>query len=177
MLIYIRHSNDDSDSSFRDDNKLTSRGKKKCHNKCESLVRNHGVPAVIITSPFYRAIQTAKIFQKYILKHYAVEVEVKVETNLGRFFSSDERDNPEIRPSTMKYRPAIDRSDSEMMKRIRSHLRKVFSKGYHKSEKVLWCISHGVILKRLVREYGGKAPEHVDFLQKFICDEKYKFQI
>jgi len=174
VLIYIRHCRDESEDSatFTHDAKITKRGKRECQKATLDLVEKYGVPRTIVTSPFLRARQTSKIMKDIIKKTKGAKVKIIVDRSLGRFFTHEQRVKPEIRPETVTYNPIIDKSPREMIKRIKKHLRKVISKDYHKRSEVFWCISHGVIIKKLVEALGQKAPEQVEFLESFLITNK-----
>lgn len=171
VMIYIRHGNDDDrNSTYRDDAKLTDKGMKKSKEKCKHLVEQYGIPKVIVCSPFIRARQTAIIFKKYIKYKYGISVKVKIDITLGRFFSTSERANPDVRDETLKYKPLIEKSTAEMDKRLENHKNRVIARGYHKVEDKIWCISHGIIMARFMKLYGlvKKSDTHVDFLRHFV---------
>ncbi len=168
MLIYFRHGHDDeADSTYEHDARLTDKGIDKCRKYALRLCAKYGIPNAIYCSPFARARETAKFMAVSIYGRYKVKVRLVIDPMLGRFFTSDQRGAPDIRPGTLKYDPIIDNSDKELMRRINTHIKKMQHKGYI-HHKVIWCVSHGVIIKKLVRELGHEAPEHVEFLQKFV---------
>ena len=169
VLIYIRHANDDDkNSTFRDDAKLNDKGVNNSKKHCKYLIKKYGVPSVIVCSPFIRARETAHIFKKYIRKTFRKKIHIKIEPILGRFFSSNERHNPDIRNETLKYKPIIEKSSDDLMKRLESHKEKMTTKNYHSSEEVIWCISHGIIMAKLMKLYKIKgSKKHVEFLQHF----------
>lgn len=169
VLIYIRHCADHSEksSTFVHDAKINQKGRRECQKVTLELIDRFGIPKVIVTSPFLRARQTTKIMKSVIRKSKGVKVKVIVDKTLGRFFTSDQRIEPQIRPETTAYGPIVDKCNHELKRRIRKHLKKVISKGYHQKPEVIWCISHGVIIKKLVEAIGQKAPTEVPFLESF----------
>lgn len=172
MLIYIRHGDDDEEgSTYKHDAKLTNRGKRKCVDKMRSLIREQGIPKYIVCSPFERTKETAKIFLKDILKHYNVKVKLKIDPDLGRYFTSQDRKDPEMRSSTKKYQPIIDLNEEAMMERIKNHIEKYNAERYNPNGYVL-LISHGIIIKRCLRLVKYKSPEHIPFLKSYIIKGK-----
>lgn len=169
VLIYIRHCSDHSEksSTFVHDAKIKRKGKKDCRKKVIELIEHYGAPKVIVTSPFLRARQTAKVMKEEIKKLNDSKVRIIIDSSLGRFFTHDQRNQPQIRPETTTYNPIIDKCDHDMKRRIRQHLTKVISREYHKKPEVVWCISHGVIIKKLMEFIGQKAPTEVAFLESF----------
>ncbi len=170
VLIYMRHGRDQSENSstFRHDAKMTKQGREDCRKMTIKLIEEHGMPKVIVTSPFYRTIETAKIMKSMIKRTYKRKIKVIIDTSLGRFFTKEQRVQPEIRPETVNYGPIIDRCPHKMLRRVKEHIRKVLKREYHSRSEVIWCISHGVIIKKLVRSLGQSSPEEVGFLQSFV---------
>jgi len=178
-VIYLRHSDDysEQDSTYEHDARITRRGKSKARRKALLLCKKFGVPKVIVISPFYRARRTAKEMRSIIESEFHIRVRVKVDPSLGRFFTAEQRKKPDMRVDTVNLGAIIDSSEQEMLSRIRKHLKKVITKEYHLKSEVIWCISHGLILKKMLGILGEKEPEHVEFLESFMLNPKVRLSM
>lgn len=174
MIIYIRHCEDnEADATFCHDAKITSHGKKKAKKKVKELVQKYGYPSRILCSPFLRARQTLEIFKSILKKldpeQYAkLRRQIEIDTRLGRFFTPEQQKHPEVRGSTKKYQPPVKESINKFVRRLEKQANRCYQKGYFNDDgHVVWCISHGLAIKKLLLSLGLDAPESVPFLESY----------
>ena len=101
-IIYIRHGKDRK-GNHKHDEKLTKEGKREVEKFTEKLVEEYGIPDIIYYSPFHRTRHTAKYMLKKIIEireDKNKKVKMKMDVNLGRFFTKTQKRNPDVREST-----------------------------------------------------------------------------
>lgn len=168
-IIYIRHGNDnDSDPSYSHDPKITRNGKKKARRVAFELVEKYGCPDVILCSPFQRTIQTAKMMKKMC----GYKTTIYIDSHLSRYFCSREKADPQIDPSTEKYDTPIYESWNDFEGRVDKHLKMIKHNGYiTNNSKMVWCITHALVYKRVSRTYGVEIPIYIPFMDYFLLHE------
>lgn len=166
-VIYIRHGDDSySDPTREHDRRLTSSGYGEAKEKTLWLVEKYGYPTRIYTSPFKRAVQTVKAMER-VIKKRGHNVEVIKDWKLSRYFSSREKENPQVYDETARAGAPIQESWEEFQRRCRSHMRGLKRDGTYRGKEIVWCITHALVLKEVARKYGVTLPEHIPFLHHF----------
>lgn len=180
-IIYMRHSHDEyDDATHRHDHQITDLGKEKAIKVGKKLIDKYGVPNIIYCSPFKRTKQT----MKYMLKNCDNKdnIEVIFDTNLSRFFSKKEQDDPSIFKDTGNV-PTKETS-KDFNERVDTHIENVkkmvqnVGPGNPGSKpKIIWCITHTLILKRVARYYEISLPRRLNFMENFTicshCNKKF----
>ncbi len=166
-VIYIRHGDDSySDPTREHDRRLTSTGYKDAKRKTMELVEKYGAPTRIYTSPFKRAVQSVHAMERVIKKN-GHNVDVIKDWKLSRYFSSREKQNPQVYEETERAGAPIHESWEEFQSRCRSHMRSFKRDGMYRGKEVVWCITHALVLKEVARKYQVTLPEHIPFLHHF----------
>ena len=167
-VIYIRHGDDhDKDPKYEQDHEITKSGKKDCKRVAEKLIEKYGHPDMIRVTPFLRGVQTVKAM-KDVLK---AKTEIVFDANLSRFFSKREKKNPSVAPETLEFKPPIMETRKEFHKRTSKHYKKMKKGKYFQKGKMIWCITHALVLKAVAEKADVSLPDHYDFLERFIVED------
>ena len=167
-IIYIRHGEDQKSKHVHDE-KLTKEAKYEIEELTEKLIREHGVPDIIYYSPFHRTRYTAKYMIKKIVKMKErgqienKKVRFQSEPQLGRFFTRKQKDNPQVRDSTMKKGIIVEERWSDFKDRIELQMNTILDRG----EEIVWNVSHSLVLlqvAKLNRIGRDKRVEYLDFV-------------
>jgi hypothetical protein len=172
--VVIRHACDEKDHTtvkHKHDSDLCN-NKKHNHDDILEVVKElvercAGEPDQIFTSPLERCVATAKQMSK-CLKN---KPEIVIERNMSRFFSKSEQEHPEISKRSLKRGVPITETKKEFEHRIEKHLNKM-----EKSPvRVIWCVTHALVMKRVDMLNQEKHPwEHIFPLEYRIFEKKRK---
>ena len=164
MNLIIRHARDKR-GQYAHDERLTESAKEDIALFTEKMVTEFGFPDLIYYSPFWRARQTTKYILRKLneLKEDDKYVKIKCEPRLGRFFTSRERNSPEIHSSTMKRNPIINDNKGQFHRRIEKHLRKVKRKSENLNINI-WNITHTLVLLHVAELSSIERDPHVEYL-------------
>lgn len=178
MIIYIRHSHDDEKNATHDhDAHITEKGHTKIRELVKSLISKYGYPDRIYCSPFARARETLKLFRealKIVLKGPDFKkIKFKVDNRLSRYFTSDQQRNPSIRNDTKRYDPPIYEEITDFIERLKSMIDYLVQLGYGDKQPVVWCLSHGLSIKKTLLSLKLKSPESVPFLAAYPIRSRY----
>lgn len=163
MLIYIRHSIDSSQTSHRNDPKLTHEGKKLAERVGKELVAKYGPPKKIFSSPFRRTMSTSKRM---------TEAEIEIDPELSRFFKDTEKRNPGISSTTSSHPiPIYETAEQfkERCERVRSKYR-----SFHDSPDVYWIVTHTTLYKKLAKIHGRVLDSHIPYMDYFVASDSRK---
>ena len=189
MIIYIRHGHDnESHPKHRHDNRLTKKGKEKARKIIYPLIENYGYPTKIYFSPFIRCRETvAKMLSElYINKfgkkgHFCfncfekddtnkllkdLNIELICDSRLSRYFTKTDRKKPSVSSNTLKLEPPIHEGKAGLIKRINKYVESITQ--LHKTDEVAWCITHGIIYKKIASELNINTPDSIGFLEHFV---------
>lgn len=172
--VMIRHACDEPDhteTKYKHDPGLCNNSQ---HNK-EDIIKvvkelcAHcgGEPEQIYTSPLERCFLTAKRMRKCLKE----KPPVILEPNMSRYFSPSEQERPEISKKSMHRGVLITESRKEFESRIEKHLTKM-----EKSPiRIIWCITHALVMKRADNLNQEKKPfDHINPLQYRIWERARK---
>jgi broad specificity phosphatase PhoE len=162
-IIYIRHA-DDIESTHRHDARITKKGKQRAKKMAQKLLSKYGLPSFILCSPFKRARSTAGVMRQQLPK----DCPLYIDRNLSRYFCSREKCEPSLYATTGKYDTPIYESKSGFHRRIDKHLSMIQQKGWHRSHKIVWCITHALVYKYIALRSQVKIPSHIPFLDYFV---------
>lgn len=173
MLIYIRHGHDeDPDPTYRHDNKLSSKGHKQVKDKVRELIKLYGIPDMILISPFRRTKETASVMKKYISKEYPnSKTKSYYDSRLSRYFTSKERRDPDISPATDDKVIPIDEGNKEFRRRVKKHVKEISKSKYKK--KIIWCVTHTLVIKRVAEIFETSVPDHFEFLETIVIKRSF----
>jgi len=167
-LIYIRHGEDTSDG-YKHDQKLTSKGKEDVKNLTIELINEYGLPDIIYYSPYYRTRQTKKIMLKVIHKHFNHGLpEYKPDFRLSRYFTKHQKKSPNIRRETEKRGVPIDETWKEFKSRVNNQLIDTENLIKNNEKRIIWCITHTLVLDRIIKLKGIDHDYEIPFLDKIV---------
>ena len=162
-MIILRHGNDESDTHYKHDSHL--KACYHCDNKIievtKQLIEQYGYPKKIYCSPFARVRETVDIMLKVFKKHRR-NVEIIIEPNLSRYFTSSEQKNPGVRKKTLSYHPPIYENSESFKKRVDKVENKM------KQKNKTWVITHYLVMRQMARNNGIAIPEQMPFLYSMV---------
>jgi len=157
-MLYIRHAeksykNGDS-SEFPLDPDLTHNGREQAKIKFQELFNNYGCPSRIISSPYLRARETAKIAQDVILEATGKRVKISYDSSIGEYLGHQNNISLEqgLRPETLGLNPIPHETLSQYRSRVRQHNRTRRQFGNS------WYISHGIVIQSIAHFNDTKTP-------------------
>ena len=163
MLIYIRHGHDEyDDATYNHDNRITDKGRSEARQLARKLVRKHGPPHKIYCSPFRRTVDTLAEMARSLDRI----PEIVYSPELSRYFSPSDRSAPDIAPETGEFRVPVNEGRDGFLARVEKHVEAM--RRHQRSRKVVWCITHALVFKRVSRLHSVPCSHRVDFLQNFV---------
>lgn len=173
MIILIRHSIDNEiESTYAHDAKLKNSGKRLAYKKAVQLIKKYGFPSRVYLSPFERTRSTAIYFAKAFKDiNPNVKVDFRIDPKLSRYFTRRDQKDPQVRMKTLGYEPPIFEDIDDLMSRINRQVSSMDKKKYFEKGNV-WCISHGLYIKKLLSSLGLESPNRVPFLEHYILEKK-----
>ena len=166
MIIYFRHGKD-KNVGYKHDERITKEGKIEIENFAVKMVEEYGLPDIICYSPLYRTRQTAKyIIRKIEEIKDDVNIKLLLDPRLGRFFTGKERDNPDIHRSTYEKGPIIYESKNGFKKRVKKQLQ--FCKKRRNEGKIIWNITHSLVILRVAELENIDRNSHVEYLDTVV---------
>ncbi len=183
MIIYIRHGSDVGKADYKLDPRITDLAKPQVRNLALKLIRQYGIPNKIYYSPFRRCKMTVRYFMKEILlyknkqeTHFCFEchkneqspVKLYNDNNLSRYFTVEDKKNPQVHPDTLKKNIPIYETDKQYNDRLNSQLRKM--QFLSKKSEVIWCITHAHCFKTIAKSLNIPTKSHIEFLQHFVVN-------
>lgn len=176
-VIYIRHSDDEeSNPKHRHDHRISSEGKELAKKITEKLIRKFGEPDLIVATPMKRGKDTVKEMGKLIKNK---NPQVIFDTNISRYFSRAEQDDPSIFQDTGKTGIPIIESWQDFRKRVATHVRFIKDSNFLNEKYTVYVITHSLVLKEVARIFNieRKIPRRFKFMYYFyIKSEKERDQ-
>lgn len=171
MIIYLRHGSDEGeDPTFAHDQKvvMTKENQEDITKVGKFLVAKYGTPDMIVCSPFKRAKDTFDIMKKTGV--IAPDYKLFVDTRVGRYFSSKEKNaGPEVRQETLEMGAKVYDPWDKFKERVYRHVDQVTADGFTKSRhKIMWVITHTLVIKEVAKYLNFEMPEYYEFLQ-WVC--------
>lgn len=167
MIIYIRHGDDDGPVEHRHDQRLSEKGKKRSSRMAKRLIKRFGHPSIIYVSPFQRTLETVAAMSGQFKR----TVTLKIDPKLSRYFSSKEQADPSVYPETKKVNVPIYEKKDDFKRRVKDHIHRTRKAKHHKSSKVVWVITHTLVIKEVGRYWELDMPEHFEFLEWFTIEK------
>ena len=141
------------DGSHHHDPPLKRNVKYKIKKLCEYLDESSGIPVKIITSPFDRTRDTAKMIRTYYKEKYNKEIEIIVDNNIGEFLGwmTPTGDKADVSDKTNEYiRPSLGLETLEEVKlRSEEHVKELNYKGF------VVVVTHGIIINYIHKFLTG----------------------
>lgn len=155
-LLFIRHSEDDSDyPKYSHDLPITKDGIKMTKKLTQKLINKHGVPDVIYCSPFKRCRSTVEI----MIRTINTCVPIKIDTRLSKYYTESQQQNPNARPETQKYNPPTIETKEDVSRRSKNILTEL-----RKTDLNVWCITHAIVVNNICKLIGN-SNRYIEFLQ------------
>ena len=156
----MRHGNDNKTCKYKHDHSLQSdiMVQEEIIHKTKKLIKKYGYPTKIYCSPFKRVRETVAIMLDYIAEK-GRQVEIHVDPNLSRYFNGNERANPSVRKTTLKYNPPLDENGQMFKRRVDKAERRVMH-----NDDTVWCITHYLVIKRITKNNDIEIPRKMPFL-------------
>ena len=165
VIFYIRHG-EDKITKHKLDHHLTSQGKKNAKTLAKKLTKKHGVPNIIYCSPFYRTIKTANEMKRALKSIGVKDVEIKIDIRIGRYFSKKERKHgreSDISSATVDNGAITSDDWNQFKSRVSAQLTAV--KENKKGYKVVWNITHAIVLNQIAKFEHIKKGHNVNYLE------------
>lgn len=154
-MLYIRHPEkaytNGTAREYSLDPGLTEAGKEAARDRFRALVRAHGAPPLIITSPYLRARETAQIANEVITEITGSSVDIIYDARIGEFLGhhKDKDLNMCLRPETLVHKPMPPEHWRQFVNRVRKYVKSLNGK-----VDPAWCITHGIVIKTIARAHG-----------------------
>lgn len=161
-LVYLRHAqkeynNGDADL-YKHDPGITSSGVERTKMVTQHLIKSWGEPDMIITSPYRRCRETAIIMSQVITK----KLEIVKDSSLSEYLGNHRNVPIDVTSETKLHDPPHPESFTEMKKRVDDHFKRVskYTKHNKGDIKIIWFITHGLILKQVAEIIGLKMNKN-----------------
>lgn len=155
-MLYIRHSykaySNGKSNEYSLDPGLTDEGKKIAIQKFQQLLTEYESPSKIISSPYLRARETARIAHDVILEIKGKSVEILYDPLIGEYLGHHKNKDIQqcLRPETLIHNPTPPESWIEYSKRVRNHI--------DTKPSDCWVITHGIVIQSISYFNGNKVP-------------------
>lgn len=153
-MLYIRHGEksykNGHSNTYSLDPELTENGKHQAYKFFQSLLPSHNIPSQIISSPYLRARETAKIAQDVILNSTNNDIPIYYDPHIGEYLGNQKHINLQngLHPETLSLNPISHESFHQYKLRIRKHISQAKSN--------CWYITHGLVLQSIAYFNGCK---------------------
>jgi broad specificity phosphatase PhoE len=162
MLLYLRHGDDRGDDSYRQDRRLSPRGKRKVPKKVLRLIEAYRQPDTVFVSPYRRALDTLEA----VLPYFQHRPYVVRDARIARRLSDKQQRDPSVSPQTLE--PVnIHETDKMFRARVASHVEEVRRRAAE--EEDVWCITHQAVIKEIAAHFGVKIHSGLDFLDILVA--------
>jgi len=154
-MLYIRHSHksytNGSVSDFSLDPGLTEQGRKIAYSRFLEMIRIHGIPSRIISSPYLRARETSQIACDVLSQLFNISLDIIYDPNIGEYLGHHLTKDINIclRPDTLAHNPIPPEPWKFYINRVRRHVNTSL-----KYSGLTWYITHGIIIKSVAFFHG-----------------------
>lgn len=151
-MLYIRHAQkayrNGNAKEFSLDPGLTEQGREAARNKFRELIRLHGIPSQIISSPYLRARETAQIAREVIAEANQSSVQVSCDSLIGEYLGHHRGIDlsQTLRPETLLHDPIPPEHWKQYSTRVRRHVKFTCDT---KLAGPIWYITHGIVIKSI----------------------------
>lgn len=165
MLIYIRHGNDHSEGNkHHHDRGLSDSGKRKASKQAARLIKKHGTPSIVHVSPFRRTLETYEA----MAAHLDPRIQVVHDTRIAQYFGKKKkRRGIDIGRALAELAP-VDADKAAFHLRVDQHIGEMKLANIHRSDVVVWCITHSVVLKYLSKQFDQRMSRPIEFLDYIV---------
>ena len=166
-MLYIRHAQklyrNGSSSTFSLDPGITNEGREAAKLKFSQLIKLHGIPSKIISSPYLRTRETAQIAHDVIFEASGKSIEITYEPLIGEYLGH--HNNKDIskclRSETLIHNPIFPEDWVHYSQRIRKYLERDHDFG--------WYITHGIVIQS-ISVFSGKKINYPNELEGIIIN-------
>ncbi len=150
-MLLIRHAQKEyangKSSTYEFDPDITDKGRELAKEKFQQLVKDHGKPNLIVSSPFYRARQTVNILREL------VDVPIIVDREIGEYLGNQQGKNivKGLREETISAYPIVSETFNQFTNRI-----KKYTKSIENIDMNIWVITHGLVIQTIAKTTGNK---------------------
>lgn len=159
MRIYIRHGQklyrNGRAEKYKFDPGLTYKGQQQSIRTARHLVERFGPPDQIICSPYLRTRDTAKNMSKVLVK----DCPISIDKNLSEYLGNHKQHDLDVTETTKSYNPPHPESFLELKDRVKHHNLEIMKQNI--KHKIIWIVTHGLIIKELATLNNLKRPKHV----------------
>lgn len=164
VIILIRHADDEGrNQKHRHDQEITPEGRKYARHKSRKLINHYGAPDIVYCTPMMRGKQT--LYE--MLRVTNRKPQIIIDNRVSRYFSSREKEDASIFTVTNKNNIPIKETRSMFKVRCDGFIKELISKGLHKSKKIIWVVTHTLVIKRITRKLHMRIHFNIDFLQHY----------
>ena len=176
-LVYIRHAekeyNNGESNLYKHDPGITPDGISKTKEMAKNIIKEWGVPEMIISSPYRRTRETA-IIMNTTLREYnngnntpnnnKQNIKLKIDVGLSEYLGNHKTAILDVTPETKVWNPPHPEMFGAMKQRVKNHYNKIrkFMRKSNKNNsngngemKVIWLVTHGIIIKQIHEEQTG----------------------
>ncbi len=164
MFVLLRHPDDeDPEATYTLDPHITIKGIKSILKIVNGLVEEYGIPSIIYSSPLTRCRESSYYIVKYLKDKYNIKIEIIITPHISRYFTSNEKKNPDIRDRSVKFNTPVNETWKDFKKRIRyfNHTHK-----YELKTKniVVWCVTHYLVIREYSKIYKFPIPDKMPYM-------------
>jgi len=145
-MLYIRHGEksykNGQSNTFPFDPNLTDLGKENAYTFFNHILTKYNIPDKIISSPYLRARETAKIAHDVIFEKLGINIPIFYDKNIGEYLGNQKNVNLKegLHPETLKHNPISNETIQQYRYRIQKHI---------SHAENAWYITHGMVIKSI----------------------------
>ena len=170
MRLYIRHAEKEYNNGhsilLKHDPGLTELGRLQAEETCKLLLKLLGRPHVIVCSPYKRARETAIIMAAII----GNDIEIKCDIRLAEYVGNHKDRGLDVDDDTRSYNPPYPESFYQMDDRVRRHNDDMAE--LDESNRIVWFITHGIIVNRLANCLGYTIHKYPAYLFTMVIEKQ-----
>lgn len=155
-VVYIRHGdkeyNNGDSPLYKHDPGLTETGVEKSKIVANYLVDKWGAPDIIYTSPYRRTRETSITMNSALTK----PVEIISDVDLSEYLGNHNKIPLDVTRETLYYAPPHPETFSGMTTRVYSHYSRMSNLMRSRKFKLIWVVTHGLIIKQIGGFVGVK---------------------
>jgi len=158
-LVYIRHADKEYvngySETYKHDPGITKHGADKSKHVSNKLIEKWGYPSIIVSSPYRRCRETAIIMKSMFKK----DLKIIIDKELSEYLGNHKNSPLDVTPETKIHHPPHPESFDDMKKRVNVHYNKMLQFSKHYKDKVVWLVTHGIIIKQIAHLNGVKISK------------------
>lgn len=172
-MIFIRHGEKqykNANSTFdKHDPGLTEIGIERAKAVADKLIKLYGEPYKIICSPYRRTRETALIMNMQ-LKNPCEQI--IIDTNLSEYLGNHPTAKLDVTTATAVHNPPHPETFEDMKNRAKKSLYKLRKFVANHPNKIIWIITHGLIIKQISNFIGFHIYKNLPYLSGLLIQEE-----